>query len=35
VNNESETKWKEVAVTYFKTLFQNFLEATEVKQKER
>jgi len=33
VNNESETKWKEAAVAYFKTLPQNFREATENKIK--
>jgi len=35
VNNESETKWKEAAVAYLKTLCQNFREATEEKQLER
>jgi len=35
VGNESETKWKEAVVTYFKTLSLNFREATEEKQKER
>jgi hypothetical protein len=29
--SESETKWKEAAVAYFKTLSQNFREATEEK----
>jgi hypothetical protein len=29
VNNELETKWKEAVVAYFKTLSQNFREATD------
>jgi hypothetical protein len=35
VNNEAETKRKEAAVAYFKTLSQNFRKTTEEKQKER